>query len=185
MTTANSQAPVPAGPSSGPAGPSSWELDPAATTAAFSHKTFWGLATVRGTFRQVAGSGEILADGTGRGRLEIAAASLDTKNRQRDNHLRSADFFNAAEHPQVIIDIASATRQNSDSVQLTGTLTVAGTARPLTATARVSEVTGQAVTLTAEADIDRADFGMTWNRGGMLKAPARVTIAAKFVRAAS
>jgi polyisoprenoid-binding protein YceI len=46
-------------------------------------------------------------------------------------------------------------------------------------------VTGQAVTLTAEADIDRADFGMTWNRGGMLKAPAHVTIAARFVKAAS
>jgi polyisoprenoid-binding protein YceI len=178
MTTANADNPV-------QAGPSSWVLDPAATTAAFSHKTFWGLATVRGTFREVAGSGAILADGTGRGRLEIAAASLDTKNPQRDNHLRSADFFNAAEHPQIIIDIASATLRDSDSVDVTGTLTAAGKTKPITVAARLSEATGQAVTLTAEADIDRADFGMTWNRGGMLKGPAHVTVVTRFVPAAS
>jgi len=178
MTTAN-------GDNAVHAGPSSWVLDPSATTATFSHKTFWGLATVRGTFREVAGSGAILADGTGRGRLEIATASLDTKNRQRDNHLRSADFFNAAEHPQIIIDIASAILRDPDSVHVTGTLTAAGTTRPLNVAARLSEATGQAVTLTAEADIDRADFGMTWNRGGMLKAPAHVTVVARFVPAAS
>jgi polyisoprenoid-binding protein YceI len=178
MTTANGNNPV-------PAGPSSWVLDPAASTATFSHKTFWGLATVRGTFREVAGSGAILADGSGRGRLEIAAASLDTKNRQRDSHLRSADFFNVAEHPQIVIDIASATLQDSDSVHVTGTLTAAGTTTPLTATGKVSQVSGQSVTVTAEADVDRADFGMTWNRGGMLKAPAHVTVVATFVPAAS
>ena len=166
-------------------GPSSWVLDTAASTATFSHKTYWGLATVRGTFRDVAGSGEILADGSGRGRLEIAAASLDTKNGQRDKHLRSADFFNVDEHPQIVIDIASATMQDSGSVQLTGSLTAAGQTRPLTATARISDTTAQAVTLTAEADIDRAEFGMTWNQLGMLRPPAHVTVVARFVPAAS
>lgn len=178
MTTADSTNPV-------PAGPSSWVLDPAASTATFSHKTYWGLSTVRGTFGELAGSGEILADGSGRGRLEIAAASLGTKNGQRDRHLRSADFFNVAEHPKLIIDVTSATAQDSDSLQITGTLTAAGTTRPLSATGKVNEATAQAVTLTAEADIDRADFGMTWNRLGMLTPPAHVAVLARFVPAAS
>ena len=178
MTTANSTSP-------GLTGPSSWVLDRAASSATFRHKQMWGLVTVRGTLGELAGSGEVLADGSGRGRLEIDVASLNTKNKQRDDHLRSADFFNAAEHPKVIIDITSATPQNGDSAQVTGTLTAAGKTRPIAVTATVSEATEQAVTLTAEAVIDRADFGMTWNRLGMVTGPADVTVVARFVPAAS
>jgi len=184
MTAANSNNPV--GQDVAPfGGPTNWLLDPAATTAAFSSKTMWGLVTVRGRFSQVAGSGEILADGSGRGRLQIGAASLDTKNRKRDEHLRSADFFNATDHPQIIVDIAQATLADSGSAQVTGTLTVAGTTKPLSVTATLSEAGEQAITLAAETDIDRADFGMTWNRAGMVKGKAHVSVVARFVKSPS
>lgn len=184
MTTANSNNPV--GLDAAPlGGPAKWQLDPAATTVAFSNKTMWGLVTVRGTFSQVAGSGEILADGSGRGRLEIGAASVDTKNRKRDEHLRSADFFNAADHPQIIVDIARATLAGSGSAEVTGTLTVAGTTKPLSVTATVIDATDQAITLSAETDIDRADFGMTWNQAGMLKGAAHISVLARFVKSAA
>src|SRR5689334_21498405 len=94
MTTAdgNQAGPVRPTPTSY-AGPASFQLDAAGSAVSISHKTFWGLSTVRGSFTKLAGSAEILADGSARGRFEIDAASIDTKNAQRDKHLRSADFF--------------------------------------------------------------------------------------------
>lgn len=164
--------------------PASYQLDPGASTVTFSHKTFWGLATVRGGFSDLSGAAEIRADGSAHGRLEIGSASLNTKNRKRDEHLRSADFFHAATHPKITVDVTQAATSDGSSVQASAALTVAGRTRPLTLTARISEATDQAITLTADAEIDRADFGMTWNQLGMLKGPAQVHVAARFVKSA-
>ncbi len=183
MTNADSNQPTPASSTANPyAGPASFQLDPAGSAVSISHKTFWGLAKVRGSFSKLSGSAEILADGSARGRFEIDAASIDTKNAQRDKHLKSADFFNAADHPQIVVDLTQAAAQGSDRVATTGTLTAAGQTRPLSLTATISEATGQAITLRAEADIDRADFGMGWNRLGMISGPAHVSVVARYVR---
>ena len=164
------------------AGPASFQLDPAGSAVTITHKHSWGLGTVRGSFTKLSGSAEILANGSGRGQLEIDAASIDTKNARRDKHLRSSDFFNASEHPQIVVDVPQAARQGSDGVTTTGTLTVAGQSRPLTLTARITEATDRAITLTADAEIDRADFGLNWNQLGMIKGKAHVSVVAKFVR---
>lgn len=183
MTTADGNQATPASPAANPyAGPASFQLDPASSAVSISHKTMWGLAQVRGSFTKLSGSAEILADGSARGRFEIDAASIDTKNAQRDKHLKSADFFNAAKHPQIVVDLTQAAAQGSDRVATTGTLTAAGQSRPLTLTATITETTEQAITLRAEADIDRADFGMGWNRLGMIKGPAHVSVVARYVR---
>jgi len=180
MSTPNSnQASAPA---AAYAGPASFQLDPAGSAVSIAHKTFWGMGTVRGSFTKLSGSAEILADGSGRGRLEIDAASLDTKNAKRDEHLRSKDFFNAGEHPKIVVELPQAARHGADSVATTGTLTVAGQAQPLTLTARITEATDQAITITADAKIDRADFGMRWNQLGMINGKAHVSVVAKFVR---
>jgi polyisoprenoid-binding protein YceI len=167
------------------AGPASYQLDPAASTVTFSHKTFWGLATVRGGFSDLSGAAEIQADGSAHGRLEIGSASLNTKNRKRDEHLRSADFFHAAAHPKITVNVTQAATSDGSNVQAGADLTVAGRTRPLTLTARISEATDEAITLTADAQLDRADFGMTWNQLGMLKAPAQVHVVARFVKSAA
>jgi polyisoprenoid-binding protein YceI len=168
------------------AGPASFQLDPAASAVSISHKTFWGLGTVRGSFTKLSGSAEILADGRGRGRLEIDAASIDTKNAKRDQHLRSKDFFHAEEHPQLVVEVTQAGRQGggADNVAATGTLTVAGQTRPLTVTAPITQATDGAITLTAEADVDRADFGMRWNQLGRITGKAHATVVARFVKTA-
>ena len=166
-------------------GPASFQLDPAASAVTITHKTIWGLVTVRGSFGKLSGSAEILPDGSGRGRLEIDAASIDTKNGKRDEHLRSKDFFHASEHPQIVVDLPKATRQGEDSVVTTGTLTVAGQSLPLTLTARITEASEQAITLTADAEIDRTDFGMSWNQLGMIKGNANVSVVARFVKPAA
>ncbi|HEY2639804.1 MAG TPA: YceI family protein [Streptosporangiaceae bacterium] len=162
----------------------SWQLDPTQSSVRIKHKTIWGLQTVRGSFGQVSGSGEILPDGSGRGRLEIGAASLETKNRQRDKHLRSADFFHAAEHPHIVVDLSRITRQG-DSAAAEGTLNVAGRTRPLAVNARVAENSDGTITLTADTEINRADFGMTWNQLGMIRGNAQVSVVARFVPSAS
>ena len=167
------------------AGPASFQLDPAGSTVSITHKTFWGMGTVRGSFTKLSGSAEIMTDGSGRGRLEIDAASIDTKNAKRDEHLRSKDFFKASEHPQIVVELPQAARQGAESVATNGTLTVAGHSRPLTLTARITEATDEAITLTAEADIDRADFGMGWNQLGMIKGQAHASVIARFVKTAA
>ena len=187
MTTADGQSQAtgaPAGdtPDTVLAGPSTWSLDPARSSVSLHSKTMWGLATVRGAFGKLAGSAEILPGGAARGRLEIGAASLNTKNAKRDRHLASADFFNAAEHQSIVADLASATR-TGDRVAVQGTLTVAGVTRPLSFTATLADVTAAAFTLRAEGVVvDRADFGLTWNQLGMLTGASTVDVEARFIR---
>ncbi len=186
MTTASGSETSGTGQASAPAAsPASWQLDPSGSTVTISHKSIWGLVTVRGEFSDLKGSAEILPDGSARGRLEIGAGSLDTKHAKRDKHLRSADFFNVDKHPQIIVDITTATRRDGDNVAASGTLTVAGQTKPLTLTPAITEATDQAITLTADAQIDRADFGMTWNQLGMVKGLAQVSVVARFVKPAT
>ncbi len=184
MTTADGQQQV-RPDTSALARPSRWTLDAARSSMTLRHKTMWGLATVRGTFGDLAGQAEIGADGTARGQLEIGSASLDTGNAKRDKHLRSADFFNAAEHPHIVAVLQRAELADGpgDQVTVTGQLTAAGVTRPLTFTATLAEVTEAAVTVRAEAEIDRAQFGMTWNQLGMLRGPATISVLARFTRA--
>ena len=170
------------------AGPSRWTLDPARSSVTLRHKTLWGLSTVRGSFGELGGQAEIGADGSARGRLEIGAASLDTGNAKRDKHLRSADFFNADAHPHIVAvlqraGLGASTGHTGDQVSVSGQLTAAGVTRPLTFTATLAEVTESAVTVRAEAEVDRAQFGMTWNQLGMLRGPATVSVLARFTRA--
>jgi polyisoprenoid-binding protein YceI len=166
-----------------PAGPSTWSLDAAHSSASFRHKSIWGLVTVHGTFSDLAGSAEILPDGSARGRLDIGAASLDTKNAKRDKHLKSTDFFNVETHPRIIVDVRRATRAG-DTVTAAGELTAGGVTRPLDFTATVTEATADAVTLRAEIKVDRASFDMTWNQLGMLTGLATVTVVARFTQVA-
>jgi polyisoprenoid-binding protein YceI len=185
MTSPDGNRPAPADSTATPYhGPASFKLDPAGSAVSISHKAMWGLARVRGSFSKLSGSAEILADGSARGRFEVDAASINTKNGQRDKHLKSADFFNAAEHPLIVVDLTHAAAQGSDRVATSGTLTVAGRTRPLSLTATITEATEQTITLRAEADIDRADFGMNWNQLGMISGPAHVSVVARYVRTA-
>jgi len=159
-----------------------WVLDPAQSSVGFRHKTMWGLVTVRGHFSELAGEGDVGPDGSIFGRIEIGAASVDTKNAKRDKHLRSADFFNADAHPKLTFTATSAVVNAAGELAVSGNLTAAGTPRPRSLTATVSDATADSATLTAEVDIDRAEFGMAWNQAGMLKGPATVSVAAHFAR---
>jgi len=157
-----------------------WTLDQAGTSVRVRHRTIWGLVNVKGVFTQVSGDGEVLAGGGAHGSVTIDAASLDTKNAKRDKHLRSADFFDVDKHPSLVFTATDVTPADNGTVRVTGDLTVTGVSRELSFTAKASEVSPDAVTLTAEIPVDRAEFGMTWNQANMLKPLTFVTITARF-----
>jgi polyisoprenoid-binding protein YceI len=182
MSTSDANDATPVGQAESPyAGPASWQLDPQGSSVTIASKTFWGMSTVHGTFGTVSGSGEILADGTAHGRLEIDASSISTKNGKRDTHLKSADFFDAAEHPQIVAELSRASREG-DTVAVDGTLTAAGKTRPLSFKAKITDASAQAITLEADTAVDRHEFGMNWNQLGMVTGPTQVHVVARFVR---
>lgn len=163
-------------------GPGRWTLDAAGTSVRIQHRTIWGLVNVKGVFTKVSGEGEVLAGGGAHGSITIDAASLDTKNAKRDKHLRSADLFDVDKHPSIVFTATGVTPTGNGTAQVTGELTVLGVSHALSFTAEASEVSADAVTLTAEVQVDRKEFGMTWNQANMLKPLTFVTIAARFTR---
>lgn len=159
----------------------SWTVDPAGSSATFANKTFWGLMTVRGTFGAVSGSGNVADDGTVTGELVIDATKLDSKNGQRDKHLRSADFFDTDKHPDIIVRVESAKR-DGDRFTGSGTVEAAGHSAPVTFAGHVDVADGDAVVLTASATVDRRAFDMTWNQLGMVTGLSTGTVTARFIR---
>lgn len=159
-----------------------WQLDAAASTVAVRQKTMWGLVTVKGTFTAVGGQGEVRPDGSAAGALTLDAASLDTKNKKRDEHLRSADFFDAANHPEITFAVRGAELRGGGTVQVSGQLTVRGISHPQPLTAQLISADADALTLETEFTVDRAEFGLGWNQMGMMRGLTAVTATLRFTR---
>ncbi|MGW4565796.1 YceI family protein [Streptomyces sp. NPDC004561] len=159
-----------------------WQLDATASAVELRHRTFWGLVTVKGAFATVGGSGEVRPDGSATGTVTLDAASLDTGHAKRDTHLRSADFFDAGNHPEITFAVRDADRLDGDQVRVTGQLTVRGVSRPLSVTARLTDATDGALTLATEFSVDREQFGMGWNQLGMMRGLTTVTAGLRFTR---
>ena len=159
-----------------------WVLDPAGSRAEFHVKHFWGAITVHGSFSQITGEGNVGPHGTVTGRVTPEAASLGTGNKRRDEHLRSADFFNAERHPEVVVTVTEARPAGPAGLACRGSLEAAGHAQPVEFTAQVEDASAEAAVLRAELVVDRTRFDMTWSPLGMASATARGTIVARFVR---
>lgn len=164
---------------SDPASVGVWNVDPARSTIGFKAKSMWGLATVKGHFTEFGGDGQITDTQTVFGRIDVKAASVDTKIRKRDNHLRSADFFEVAKFPDISVVVTGADAIDGDIVHLRAQLTVKGTTASLPLRAKVDVLDDGAVRLSAHADIDRKDFGVDGNLVGMI--PDKATISGDVV----
>jgi polyisoprenoid-binding protein YceI len=158
-----------------------WALDPRTSSIRLKSRAMGGLARVNGVFREVSGNGTVFPDGEVSGTLTVAAASIDTKNTRRDTHLRSADFFDSGNYPDITFT-AEAIRPSGEGVAVTGALTVRGRTRPLSFDAAASVRGDGEVWLDAEVIINRADFGLTWNLMGMASMHNTLTIHATFSR---
>lgn len=145
-----------------------WNVDPGRSTIGFKCRSFYGLVPVKGHFSDVSGDGQITETQTIFGRIDIKASSLDTKLRKRDEHLRSADFFDVVKFPDISIVVTSAEGIDGDVVDLRAQLTVKGTTAPLPLRTKVTVLDDGAVRLSAQATIDRQDFGVDGNVMGMV-----------------
>ena len=159
-----------------------WALDTQSSRAEIAVKHFWGAVTVRVHFEQISGEGILTAGGDLSGTLTFEVASLTTQNKQRDKHLKSAEFFDAENHPRATLTVTRATPEGVDGLTCRGTLEAAGHIEPVEFTARVQDLTEQAVTLIAEIVVDRTKFNMTWSPLRMAAFKATGTVTARFIR---
>ncbi len=145
-----------------------WTLVPERSTIGFKAKSMWGLVPVKGTYSDFSGDGQITDPATIFGRIDIKAASLNTKIGKRDNHLRSADFFEVEKYPDISVVITGTDGIGSDTVDLRADLTVKGTTTPVPLKAKITVLDDGAVRITSQADINRQDFGVDGNMMGMI-----------------
>lgn len=157
-----------------------WALDSRNSSVRLKSKVF-GLLPVNGVFREVSGSGTVAADGKATGTIQVAAASVDTRNTRRDTHLRSADFFDSDNHPDITFT-ADDIRPSARGVVVSGALTIRDHTRPLSFDAVASVAGDGEVWLDASVRVNRADFGLTWNVLGMVAQSSTLTIHAVFTR---
>lgn len=158
-----------------------WRIDPAHSRADFTVKHMM-FSKVRGAFQDLEGALEIDPDEPGASSVsvEIDAASIDTGVEDRDQHLRSEDFFDVEEHPTLRFEsrrIEGDPERAGEGFHIVGDLTIRGTTREVVLDATyLGEGTdpwgGTRRGYSTEATIDRRDFGLTWNQaleaGGVL-----------------
>jgi polyisoprenoid-binding protein YceI len=155
-----------------------WRIDPARSSIEFRTPTLWGLATVKGRFDRYEGTLDLDHDPAIE--LTIDAGSLDTKNRLRDKHLRSEDFFDVEHSPEVrfVADSATIDRQR---LKVRGRLYAAGGSMPLELEAAVRPV-GDELEVVASTHVDHRELGMTHSTLGMIRTPSELIVRGRLVR---
>ena len=153
-------------------------IDPAHTRIGFVARHAM-VTKVRGAFNQFEGSAVL--DGTdltkSSGQLTIQAASIDTRNEQRDAHLRSNDFLAMEEYPQITFVATNVRQSGATRLEVTGELTIRGVTNSITIPfeyegAATDPFGNLRVGFEGSAVINRKDYGITWNAaletGGVL-----------------
>ena len=150
-----------------PAG--TWSVDPAHSTIGFQVKHM-GIATVRGQFTEAEGTLEVGEDlSTAAAHATIKAASVDTGEQSRDDHLRSADFFDAESYPDLTFASTAIEQLDDEAFRVTGDLTLHGVTREVALHAEVQGTDtdpwgNDRVGLEITGQLDRSDFGMEFNQ---------------------
>jgi polyisoprenoid-binding protein YceI len=158
MTTATTTT-IPAG---------TYATDPAHTSFGFSVKHL-GIATVRGKFDEFEGTLEIGEDlSTARVAGTAKTASIDTGEPQRDEHLRSADFFDAAAYPELRFESTSVSAIDDENYEIAGNLTMHGVTAPVTLRAEylgaeVDPYGNDRVAFEITGKLERSQWGMKFN----------------------
>ena len=144
-----------------------WKVDPVHSSVEFQVKHL-GIATVKGQFKEFEGTVEVGPEGaTAYGTVQTA--SVDTREPQRDEHLRSADFFEVASYPEIDFrSTAIRTTTGEDELEIDGELTIHGVTRSITLKAEIegteTDLQGNdRVGLSASAQINRSDYKMKFN----------------------
>jgi polyisoprenoid-binding protein YceI len=159
--------------------PTEWKLDPAHSAAHFSVRHLM-ISNVRGEFTKIGGSVLLNPADPTKSSVEVTidAGSLSTREPQRDEHLRSADFFDVAKYPTLTV---------------TGDLTIHGVTKEVTfdiegPTPSVKDPWGNVrAGITGTTKINRKDFGLVWNAltesgGVMVGDEVKINIEAELIQ---
>lgn len=146
-----------------------WEIDPSHSDVSFGVKHMM-VTTVKGSFTGVTGT-LILDDenpANSSVTVEIDVATVNTRDEKRDEHLRSADFFDAEQYPKITFVSTKVEPKGGDKLRITGDLTIHGVTRPVVLEAeyqgRGTNPWGvEVIGYEAKTKISRKEFGLEWN----------------------
>ena len=170
-----------------------WKLDPSHTTVEFSARHLM-ITTVKGRIADVEGTVTVNGKTPETAVVEatLKAASIDTRTGQRDQHLRSADFLDVENFPDMTF-ASTAIGGTKEQFRMTGDLTIRGTTKSVTLDVTFEGTGkdpwgGERMGFSAAGKIDRRDFGLTYNQaleaGGVLVSnEIKIHIDAQLVRA--
>lgn len=163
----------------------SWTVDASHSTVGFSVRHMM-VANVRGTFGKLAAAvdGSPADPASAKVSATIEVASVDTRDAKRDDHLRSADFFDATKFPQMTFKSTKVEKAGPSKAKLTGDFTLRGVTKPVVLDVEYTEPIknpwGKTVVgASATGKINRKDFGVNWSKaldGGGLVVGDEVTI---------
>jgi polyisoprenoid-binding protein YceI len=152
------------------AAPVAYEIDSTHSTASFSVKHMM-VTNVRGEFGKVEGKVNWDAANPANSTVEatVDASTLSTRDQKRDQHLKSPDFFDVANHPKITFKSTKVEPAGTGHYKITGDLTIRGTTKPAVLdvegpTAEIKDPYGNTkVGASATTKINRQDFGVSWN----------------------
>jgi polyisoprenoid-binding protein YceI len=163
-----------------------WDIDTTHSSIEFTAKHMM-VTNVKGRFTRFSGDAHLDETNPANSRVDVTIdlASLTTGTEGRDNHLRSADFFDVENHPTATFNSTKVEKVGEDRLRVTGDLTIRGVTKPVTLDAtvegKVKDMQGKdRYGFTATTSFSRKDFGLEWNvaleSGGWLVSD-KITIA--------
>jgi polyisoprenoid-binding protein YceI len=159
----------------------SWRLDPERSSVEFRTLHFWGLVTITGRFDDY--DGQLDLNTTPAIDLSIDAASIQTGNRKRDRHLRSADFFDVENHPRVRF-LSDAVDLEGETLTVRGRLSARGSAIPLELSAEIHEVDGE-LEIDATTTAPHRELGMTYSPLRMIASHSELSVRGRLMPSAA
>lgn len=147
-----------------------WEIDSSHSGIHFSVRHMV-IAKVRGQFARWSGTISAPEGDPSGGSVSVVidASSIDTGVVDRDTHLKSADFFDVASHPEITFNSSRVEKVSDHELRIVGQLSIRGTSREVVLNAEYAGRTkdpwgNERAGFAAKVSIDRKDFGLTWNQ---------------------
>jgi polyisoprenoid-binding protein YceI len=172
-----------------------WNIDPVHSTAQFKVKHMM-ISNVKGEFTSVTGKLELNGSDLNKSRVEasIDAGSINTREAQRDAHLKSADFLDVEKFPALTFKSTRISKMSVDEIAVEGDLSIHGVTRNVVfdvegPSAPIKDPWGNTrIGISAKTTIERKDFGLTWNAaletGGIVVGEeVHITLDVEFVKA--
>jgi polyisoprenoid-binding protein YceI len=171
-----------------------WQIDPVHSTAQFKVKHLM-ISNVKGEFTSIKGTLHLDSSDVTKSTIEaiIDAASINTREPQRDAHLKSADFFDVEKFPNITFKSGRVTKKANGQFAVEGDLTIHGVTRKVTLDVEAPSAPqkdpwgGTRIGLEASTRTNRKDFGLNWNAaleagGFMVGDEATITLDVEFVK---